>query len=39
MSTKAEIIQRLLDPGIIAVVRAPAAELALPVAEALIAGG
>jgi len=39
MSTQAEIIQRLLDPGIIAVVRAPAAELALPVAEALIAGG
>jgi len=39
MSTKAEIIQKLLDPGIIAVVRAPATELALPVAEALIAGG
>ena len=39
MSTKAEIIQKLLDPGIVAVVRAPAAEMALPVAEALIAGG
>jgi len=39
MSTQAEIIRKLLDPGIIAVVRAPATELALPVAEALIAGG
>ncbi len=39
MSTHADIIRQLRDPGIIAVVRAPAADLALPVAEALIAGG
>lgn len=39
MSTKARRIERLLDPGIIAVVRAPRAEMCVPLAEALIAGG
>jgi 2-dehydro-3-deoxyphosphogluconate aldolase/(4S)-4-hydroxy-2-oxoglutarate aldolase len=39
MSTKAHRIDRLLQPGIIAVVRAPRAELCAPLAEALIAGG
>ncbi len=39
MQTKAELISRLLNPGIIAVVRAQRASQALPIAEALIAGG
>jgi 2-dehydro-3-deoxyphosphogluconate aldolase/(4S)-4-hydroxy-2-oxoglutarate aldolase len=39
MSTKAEIISRLLQPGIIAVVRAPSAELVGPLSEALVEGG
>ena len=39
MRTRAECIATLLSPGIIAVVRAPRAELCLPLAEALIAGG
>jgi 2-dehydro-3-deoxyphosphogluconate aldolase/(4S)-4-hydroxy-2-oxoglutarate aldolase len=39
MLTRAEIISRLIDPGIIAVVRTDRAEQVLPVAEALIAGG
>jgi 2-dehydro-3-deoxyphosphogluconate aldolase/(4S)-4-hydroxy-2-oxoglutarate aldolase len=39
MSTKAEIISRLTDPGIIAVVRAQKAEQVSPLAEALLAGG
>ncbi len=39
MRTKAEIISRLTDPGIIAVVRAQKQEQVLPLTEALIAGG
>ena len=39
MRTKAEILSRLTDPGIIAVVRAPKAEMVLPLSEALLAGG
>jgi 2-dehydro-3-deoxyphosphogluconate aldolase/(4S)-4-hydroxy-2-oxoglutarate aldolase len=39
MRTKAEIIARLLDPGVIAVVRAPSQEQVLPLSEALLAGG
>ena len=39
MKSKAATIERLLEPGIIAVVRAPRAELCVPLAEALIAGG
>lgn len=39
MSTKAEIISRLTNPGVIAVIRAKRANQALPIAEALIAGG
>jgi len=38
-SSKSEIIARLLDPGVIAVVRAKSAEQVLPLAEALLAGG
>lgn len=37
--TKSQIIQRLLNPGLIAVVRARSAEQVVPLAEALIAGG
>ncbi|HYG22873.1 MAG TPA: bifunctional 4-hydroxy-2-oxoglutarate aldolase/2-dehydro-3-deoxy-phosphogluconate aldolase [Verrucomicrobiae bacterium] len=39
MPTKAEIISRLKNPGIIAVVRAQKAEQVLPLSEALLAGG
>jgi 2-dehydro-3-deoxyphosphogluconate aldolase / (4S)-4-hydroxy-2-oxoglutarate aldolase len=39
MATKAELISRLLDPGIIAVVRAPSADLVKPLSEALVEGG
>lgn len=39
MRSKAEIIARLTDPGIIAVVRAKTTEQALPLTEALVAGG
>ena len=39
MRTKAEILSRLTDPGIIAVVRAQSAEQVGPLSEALIAGG
>lgn len=39
MKTREQILQQLVDPGIIAVVRAQKPEQALPVAEALIAGG
>jgi len=39
MTSREQISARLLDPGIIAVVRAPRKELCLPLAEALIAGG
>ena len=39
MRTKAEVIARLIDPGIIAVVRAQSSEQILPLSEALLAGG
>lgn len=39
MHSKSEIISRLINPGIIAVVRARKREQVLPLAEALIAGG
>lgn len=39
MPSKSEIISRLTNPGIIAVVRAQKREQVLPLAEALIAGG
>ena len=39
MSKRFEIISRLLDPGIIAVVRTSSTEQVLPVCEALLAGG
>ena len=39
MSTKADIISRLLNPGIIAVVRAKRTGQVVPLAEALVAGG
>lgn len=39
MRTKAEIISLLVDPGIIAVVRAKDAGQVMPISEALIAGG
>src|SRR5439155_17212339 len=39
MRSKSEIISRLTDPGIIAVVRAQKTEQVLPLSEALIAGG
>ena len=39
MRSKSEIIARLLDPGIIAVVRAQSAQQVVPLSEALIAGG
>jgi len=39
MRTKAEVIAQLLDPGIIAVVRAQSREQILPLSEALLAGG
>jgi 2-dehydro-3-deoxyphosphogluconate aldolase / (4S)-4-hydroxy-2-oxoglutarate aldolase len=39
MTSKADIIARLLNPGIIAVVRAPSADLVEPLAEALVRGG
>ena len=37
--TKPEIIQRLLDPGIIAIIRAASSDQLLRAAEALLAGG
>jgi 2-dehydro-3-deoxyphosphogluconate aldolase/(4S)-4-hydroxy-2-oxoglutarate aldolase len=37
--TKSEIIQRLLDPGIIAIIRADSSEQLVEAAEALVAGG
>jgi 2-dehydro-3-deoxyphosphogluconate aldolase / (4S)-4-hydroxy-2-oxoglutarate aldolase len=39
MPTKADLIAQLTNPGVIAVVRAKRADQALPLAEALIAGG
>ncbi len=39
MPTRAEIIAALMNPGIIAVIRAPSAESVLPICEALVAGG
>ena len=39
MRTKTEIIAQLTDPGVIAVVRAKKSSQALPIAEALLAGG
>ena len=39
MQTKAEVIAQLIDPGIIAVVRAQSSEQILPLSEALLAGG
>ncbi|MEP6669714.1 MAG: bifunctional 4-hydroxy-2-oxoglutarate aldolase/2-dehydro-3-deoxy-phosphogluconate aldolase [Chthoniobacter sp.] len=37
--TKSEIVQRLLDPGIIAIIRADSSEQLVEAAEALLAGG
>jgi 2-dehydro-3-deoxyphosphogluconate aldolase/(4S)-4-hydroxy-2-oxoglutarate aldolase len=39
MRPKAEVIRLLRDPGVIAVVRAPRAELCVPLTRALMAGG
>lgn len=39
MRTKNDILRQLVDPGVIAVVRARKASQALPIAEALLAGG
>jgi 2-dehydro-3-deoxyphosphogluconate aldolase/(4S)-4-hydroxy-2-oxoglutarate aldolase len=39
MRPKSEVIRLLRDPGVIAVVRAPRAELCTPLARALLAGG
>jgi len=39
MRTKAQILAELLDPGVVAVVRAPKTEMVMPLSEALLAGG
>lgn len=39
MTTRAEIVSRLIDTGIIAVVRTDRTDQVMPIAEALIAGG
>jgi len=39
MVSRAEIVSRLLEPGIIAVVRTEQTEEVIPIAEALVAGG
>jgi len=39
MTTRAEIVSRLIDIGIIAVVRTDRTEQVMPIAEALVAGG
>ena len=39
MSAKSDIISRLLDPGIIAIVRTKRPDQVVPLAEALVAGG
>lgn len=37
--TKEQLMQAILEAGVIAVIRAPSAELLLPIAEALLGGG
>ena len=37
--TKDQLLKTVIDTGVIAVIRAPAAEVLLPIAEALLAGG
>jgi 2-dehydro-3-deoxyphosphogluconate aldolase/(4S)-4-hydroxy-2-oxoglutarate aldolase len=37
--TKEHLLQTILDAGVIAVLRAPSADILLPIAEALLAGG
>src|SRR5271155_3857921 len=39
MSSRSEIISRLLDPGVIPVIRASHADDVMPACEALLAGG
>lgn len=39
MPTRSEIISKLFDPGVIAIIRTDTPEKALPVCEALLAGG
>src|SRR5436190_12124357 len=39
MPTKQEIISRLINPGLVAVVRARSAEQVIPLSEALLRGG
>lgn len=39
MTSRAEIVARLMDPGIIAVVRTDRTEQVMPIVEALVAGG
>ena len=39
MSSRSETISRLLDPGVIPVIRAQYAEDVMPACEALLAGG
>ena len=39
MPDRQQVIQRLLDPGIIAIIRAPSYEVVVPAAEACLAGG
>src|SRR5438552_1002078 len=38
-ASKEQLLQRVIDAGVIAVIRAPSAQLLLPIAEALLAGG
>lgn len=37
--TKSDVIQRILHPGIVAVIRVDSADALLPICEALLAGG
>src|ERR1044071_1170931 len=39
MRAKAKVLELLRDPGVIAVVRSPKAELVIPLARALLEGG
>jgi len=39
MPSRADLVQALVDPGLVAVVRTPRQDQVLPVAEALLAGG